>query len=203
MMRRAGHLPPNAGYRHAPTRVRDDRKWWLLLAVLLLALHRDAAAQSTTVILVRHAEKAAQPANDPGLTPEGEQRARDLAQVARDAGVTAVITTQFARTRATAEPLLKSLGGTPEVVDARGATHAQDVAAAVRKHLGQVVLVVGHSNTIPAIIAALGAPQPPPICDPEYDNLYIVTLPATGPARIIHARYGVPTQVAAGCATMK
>ena len=173
------------------------------LLVLFFSCADEASAQSTTVILVRHAEKAAQPASDPGLTPEGEQRARDLARVVRDAGATAVITTQFARTRATAEPLLTSLGITPEVVDARGATHVQDVAAAIRKHLGQVVLVVGHSNTIPAIIAALGAPQPPPICDPEYDNLYIVTLPATGPARIIHARYGAPTPVPAGCATMK
>ena len=176
-----------------------------LTLLLLLASARIAVAQATTttVILVRHAEKAAEPANDPGLTPAGEQRARDLAQVARDAGVTAVITTQFARTRATAEPLAKALGITPEVVDARGSAHAQDVANLVRKHAGQVVIVVGHSNTIPAIVAALGAPQPPPICDPEYDNLYIVTIPATGTPRVIHARYGAPTPVTAGCASMR
>jgi len=176
--------------------------------ILLLSCSRGALSQTapstqpTTVILVRHAEKAAEPANDPGLTPDGERRAHDLAQVARDAGVTAVITTQFARTRATAQPLASALSITPEVIDARGATHAQDVATAVRRHAGQVVLVVGHSNTIPAIIAALGAAQPPPICDQEYDNLYVVTVPASGPARLIHARYGAPTPVAAGCGPM-
>ena len=171
--------------------------------LLLLTCAPLAWAQPTTVILVRHAEKAAEPASDPGLTPDGERRARELAQIGRDAGATAVITTQFLRTRATAQPLANELHLSPEVVDARGSTHAQDVAAHVRKHAGEVVLVVGHSNTIPAIIAALGAPQPPPICDPEYDNLYIVTLPASGPARVIHARYGAATPVSAGCGAMR
>jgi len=172
------------------------------LFVFFFSCAGEASAQSTTVILVRHAEKATEPASDPGLTPAGEQRARDLAQLAHDAGVSAVITTQLARTRATAQPLASALGITPEVVDTRGATHVQDVAAAIRKRAGQVILVVGHSNTIPAIIAALGAPQPPPICDPEYDNVYIVTLPASGSARVIRARYGAPTAATASCTPM-
>jgi len=175
---------------------------WLTV-VLLFAGASVAVAQQTTVILVRHAEKASEPSSDPALTPTGEQRARDLAQLARDAGVTAIITTQFARTRATAQPLAAALGLTPQVVDARGTNHAQDVANAIRAHAGGVVLVVGHSNTIPAIIAALGAPQPPPICDPEYDNVYIVSLAGTGTPRVIHARYGAPTPVSEGCASMK
>src|SRR5262245_33696387 len=191
--------------------MRHESKWrakaigvmvLLMLFVMFFSCADEVSAQTTTVILVRHAEKAAEPASDPGLTADGERRARDLAQLARDAGVTAAITTQFARTRATAQPLASALGITPEVVDARGATHVQDVAAAIRKHIGQVVLVVGHSNTIPAIIAALGAAQPPPICDPEYDNVYIVTLPSSGSARIIRARYGVVTPVTSSCTPM-
>jgi broad specificity phosphatase PhoE len=181
-----------------------------MLLVLFLNCSRTSAAQappveraSTTVILVRHAEKAAEPASDPGLSPAGEQRSRDLVQLARDAGVTAIITTQFARTRATAQPLATALGVKPDIVDARGTTHPQDVANAIRMHAGASVLVVGHSNTIPAIIAALGAPQPPPICDAEYDNVYIVTLPASGTPRVIRARYGAPTPVSDGCASMR
>ena len=179
------------------------RSWRVVAAILLLAAARVAAAQATTVILVRHAEKAAQPANDPGLTAAGEERARDLAQLARDAGVTAVITTQYARARATAQPIASALRITPEVVEARGTSHAQDVANAVRAHAGGVVLVVGHSNTIPAIIAALGAPQPPPICDPEYDNVYIVTVPASGPAHVIRAHYGERTPAPSSCGAMR
>src|SRR5213595_973597 len=161
----------------------------LVLAVSPLAAQQRAA---TTVILVRHAEKAVLPAEDPALTAEGQARAQALMAIARDAGVTAIITTQFARTRETARPAAEALHITPEIVSAGGAQHAEEV-----------VLVVGHSNTIPAIAAALGAPRPPPICDSEYDGLYFVTVPASGPARVIHARYGEPSPALAGCGGMK
>ena len=160
---------------------------------------------TTTVILVRHAEKGDAPANDPGLTEAGAARARALMAIARDAGVTAVITTQFVRTRETGRPAAEALGITPEIARAGGnaAQHAQDVARMVQAHAGGVVLIVGHSNTVPAIVAALGAPQPPPICDSEYDDLYIVTLAANAPAHVIRARYGAASLADAGCAAMK
>jgi broad specificity phosphatase PhoE len=160
------------------------------------------APATTTVILVRHAEKASTPAADPPLTSAGEARARALLAAVREAGVSAIITTQFARTKSTAAPTAVALDITPEVVPATSGTHVQDVAAAIRRHAGQTVLVVGHSNTVPAIIAALGAPEPPPICDEAYDNLYIVTIPPRGPPGLIEAKYG-ERSIAAGCATMK
>jgi broad specificity phosphatase PhoE len=175
----------------------------LVCATAVVAGTVPVRAQTTTVILVRHAEKGDAPANDPGLTEAGAARARALMAIARDAGVTAVITTQFARTRETARPAAEALGITPEVARAGGGAHAQDVARMVQAHAGGVVLVVGHSNTIPAIVAALGAPQPPPICDSEYDNLYVVTIPASGSAREIRARYGEPSPVEAGCGAMR
>ncbi|HEY7235878.1 MAG TPA: histidine phosphatase family protein, partial [Gemmatimonadaceae bacterium] len=95
----------------------------ILIAALPLAAQERAA---TTVILVRHAEKAATPADDPPLTKAGQARARALAVIAHDAGVTAIVTTQFVRSRTTAEPAASALGITPEVVRAVGATHAQD-----------------------------------------------------------------------------
>ena len=172
----------------------------LLLAALPLAAQERAP---TTVILVRHAEKAATPAEDPPLTEAGRARARALMAIAREAGVTAIITTQFARTRETAHPAAEALKITPEVVGTMaGGQHAQNVASAALAHRGGVVLVVGHSNTVPGIIAALGAPQPPPICDSSYDDLYIVTVPASGPAHVIHARYGEPSPAKAACGAM-
>lgn len=172
----------------------------LLLSALPLAAQQRAP---TTVILVRHAEKAATPADDPPLTEEGRERAQVLMGIAREAGVTAIITTQFARTRETARPAAESLKITPEVIRAAaGPQHAQDVAHAALAHQGGVVLVVGHSNTIPAIIAALGAPEPPMICDAQYDNLYVVTVPPSGAAHLIHARYGSPPAVPVGCGSM-
>jgi len=180
------------------------RRWaFTALVVATSASLASAQARSTTVILVRHAEKAAEPADDPPLTPVGETRARDLWNAIKDAGVTAVITTQYARTRATAAPTATNAHVAPEIVATTGANHVQDVATAVKKHVGQTVLVVGHSNTIPAIVEALGAPRPAAICDPEYDNLYVVTITPDGKASLLRAKFGARTPADASCATMR
>jgi broad specificity phosphatase PhoE len=157
----------------------------------------------TTVIVVRHAEKAAQPAADPPLTDVGRARAEALWAAVQDAGVRAVITTQYARTAQTAAPTVEHLGIKPEIVGAGGADHPARVAAAIRKHAGETVLVVGHSNTVPAVIAALGAKEPAAICDEAYDNLYVVTIDAGGKASVIHARYGAATPAGPSCGAMK
>lgn len=187
-----------------------SRLWFalgLLGAVALAVASPHAAAaqggKSTTVIVVRHAEKAMQPANDPPLTAEGEARAMALWEAVKDANVTAVITTQLARTRMTAAPTVANRGITPEVVNAGGATHIAEVAAAVKRHAGETVLVVGHSNTVPAIVAALGAKEPAAICDPEYDNVYVVTIDPAGKAGVVRGHFGVPTPVPAGCGVPK
>ena len=171
-----------------------------LVALMAFGAAGGQARGPITAILVRHAEKAATPADDPPLTAVGEARARDLLAAVRDAGVTAIITTQLTRTRATAQPTAAAFGIVPEVVSAGSSTHAQDVAAAIRKHVGQTVLVVGHSNTVPAIIEALGGKRPPAICDPVYDSLFIVTIAADGKVGVVHARYGVPSPVEVSCA---
>ena len=161
---------------------------------LLLTTASIAAAQPTTVILVRHAERAAEPRSDPILTEAGAQRARHLLAALRYAGVTSIITTQLQRTRLTALPLADSLGITPRVVRAGGmpvSAHADSVAAAVRaRGPGEVVLVVGHSNTIPAIIAALGGPRFADLCESQYASLFILELGAGGAPRMIHATFG-------------
>lgn len=184
------------------------RRAWVaaVVAALLVVVGAPSRAQSgqtTTVILVRHAEKAAEPAADPPLTDAGKMRADALWLAVKDAGVQAVITTQFLRTVATAAPTASHLGITPEVVTAGGANHPAQVASAIRKHAGQTVLVVGHSNTVPAIIAALGAKEPPAICDELYDNFYVVTIDASGKASLIHSRYGAPTAPGPTCGAMK
>ena len=166
---------------------------------------RPSVEPPTVAILVRHAEKADAPANDPPLTAEGSARAQALVEVAKYAGVQAVITTQFARTKLTGEPTAKALGVPNEVVAASGGRHAQDVADAIRtKHRGHTVLVVGHSNTIPAIVGALGAPRPADLCDSDYDRVFVVIIPDSGPARLVQSRFGAPSPAAAtGCPQMQ
>ena len=160
-------------------------------------------AGPTLVVLVRHAEKVDASA-DPALSAAGEARAVALAEALRDAGVRAVVTTQFRRTQATAAPLATRLGLTLQVVAAGGGDHAAAVAAAVRRLTG-VVLVVGHSNTIPAIVGALGAPRPPDLCDGNYDTMFVVALPADGSApSLVRTRYGTAdANPAAGCPPMR
>jgi broad specificity phosphatase PhoE len=173
--------------------------------LLLLACARTNASQgpTTTVIIVRHAERASPASLDPPLIEAGEARARDLAVALRDAGVQAIITTQFVRTKATAAPLARAIGVRPEVIPDSGAFHARDVAAAIReRHPGQTVLVVGHGHTIPAIIAALGAPMPQPICETMFDQLFVVTASA-GSARVIRTRYGAASTPDSSCAPMR
>jgi broad specificity phosphatase PhoE len=174
----------------------------LIVAATLMSAAISAAgaqaAKSTTVILVRHAEKGDTPANDPPLTPAGEARARELWNAVKDAGVDAVITTQLTRTRATAAPTATALGLTPTIVPATS-TNAKDVATAVRGLAGHTVLVVGHSNTVPAIIAALGAKEPAAICDSSYDNFYVVTIGPDGKAAVVHTRFGARTPDDEGC----
>jgi broad specificity phosphatase PhoE len=143
----------------------------LFVAVAAHALQ----AQPSTVILVRHAEKAATPANDPALTPAGVQRAVDLAAALSDAHVTAIITTQLERVKATAKPIADAAKVTPVI--------------ASRKP-GDVVLVVGHSNTIPAIIAALGGPRMPDLCDAQYSGLFVLQMRANGPPSFVRGKYG-------------
>lgn len=158
-------------------------------AVLTLCAAGSALAQSaTTVILVRHAEKVDDSA-DPVLSDAGAARAEALAEALADAGVSAIITTQFERTRRTAAPLGERVGITPTIVAATGRTHVADVAARVRELGPGTVVVVGHSNTVPAIIRALGGPDVGEIPDSAYDHLFVLALGENG-ARLIRSRYG-------------
>ena len=150
----------------------------------MLSAALPAAAQPQLVYLVRHAERADQtPAGanmqaqtDPLLSAAGEARAARLAAMLKDAGITAIFATEYHRTQDTARPLAAALG--IEV----GENPARDTDGLVARlraaHAGDVVLLVGHSNTVPAIIKALGGPDVA-IAETEYDNLFIF-VPATG-----------------------
>lgn len=149
----------------------------------------------TTVILVRHAEKAPAPAEDPPLDSAGLRRAAMLLDALRDASIDAVYVTQLARTRLTAEPVSTMLGVAPVVVGTTGGTTAHVRAVADRilaEQRGQTTLVVGHSNTVSLIVRALGGSAPAKLEDHEYDNLFIVTIPASGTVTTVRARYGPP-----------
>lgn len=149
------------------------------------------------VVLVRHAEKAAQPADDPSLTDVGRERAAALAMAVAHAPPSAIVVSSRKRTAETGVPTAMKFGITPSVVslDGGAAAHIAAVAAAVRSQRG-VVLVIGHSNTIPAVIKALGGPALPDICDASYNLLFTLLLAKDGrPAQLVVSQYGAANEV--------
>jgi broad specificity phosphatase PhoE len=152
---------------------------------------RPAAA--TTIILVRHAERAAEPAADPVLSAAGEARAVALTDALAHAGITGIVTTQYQRTRLTAAPLAQTNTLTPVVVAATRdiAAHVRAVADTARALAAAgPVLVVGHSNTVPRIIAALGGPQLRDLCESEHATLFVLVLRPGAVPSLTRARYG-------------
>jgi broad specificity phosphatase PhoE len=168
-----------------------------VLAAPVPARDAGSGAAATTVIFVRHAEKAAEPKDDPPLSDAGRARADALARVTSVAGVSAVVTSQFARTKQTAAPVAARLGLTPVAVAAevdpatRRLTPAALAAlvAEIRKHAGATVLVVGHSNTVPDAIKALGGPDVT-VDETAFDDMFVVTVVAEGRASVVRLKYG-------------
>ncbi|HKV99648.1 MAG TPA: phosphoglycerate mutase family protein [Vicinamibacterales bacterium] len=158
-----------------------------LLTAITLAVPAAAMAQRL-VYVVRHAERAdggmppagvAKP--DPPLSEAGKARADKLASMLAISGVTAIYVTEYVRTQQTAAPLAAALKLRPAVIPSSGT--ADLVARLKADHRNDIVLVVGHSNSVPEIIKALGGP-PVTIADDEYDKLFIV-VPATGAMTVI------------------
>jgi broad specificity phosphatase PhoE len=172
---------------------RSIAKTILKLAALgLAAAPLDFVQAQTAVIVVRHGEKAATPKDNPPLSSAGEARAQALLVALRDAGVTTVITTDQRRTRATAAPLLSALHLQERIVPRteKPEEDARAIAALVRK-AGGTVLVVSHQLTIPHIIADLGGPSVPTMCDVEFSNLYVlVPSESQGKLRLIRGHFG-------------
>ena len=157
------------------------------LAVLFqLATAMPAAAADTVLYVVRHAEKAAAPKDDPPLSPEGQARAAALARTLTDVPLTAIHSTDTARTRTTAAPLATVKGLEVRTYDA---DKPVDLVARLKSEGGQH-LIVGHSNTIDVLVAAAGGERGQTVADTEFDRLYVVVLPQAGRVTTVQLRYG-------------
>jgi broad specificity phosphatase PhoE len=164
---------------------------WALTVFALLGADLARAATPpdtavTTVILVRHAEKNTEWAGaDQPLSAAGMLRAQELAHVLGKTEISAIYITPWARTRQTAEPLARLLGDSLTVVDSIDAT-----VRGVRAHRGSTVLVVGHSNTVPQILARLVGQRELEALEVGFDDLFVVTLDPRRPPRWLRLRYG-------------
>ncbi|MFO7892227.1 MAG: phosphoglycerate mutase family protein [Longimicrobiales bacterium] len=131
----------------------------------------SAVPEPTVIYLVRHAETA-DGSRNPALSPEGMARARWLTVILSHARLDAVYTTDYERTRSTARPVAAAARVRPTLYDP---PNLPALARALRERGGRV-LVVGHSNTTPALAAALGGDGGPPILESEYDRLYTLVI---------------------------
>ena len=142
-------------------------------------------AGTVTVVMVRHAETV-QAADDPGLSGEGNERARELARMLEFTGIDAIYTSEFQRTRQTAAPVAALIGVEPVALPA--ADLRKLVQALTREHRGETVLVVGHSNTLPRLADALGEPIAD-IAETDYGNIYVLRSGPFVPSWMTRLRY--------------
>jgi broad specificity phosphatase PhoE len=167
-------------------------------AVLVLAAaapSAQTAAPTTTLIIVRHAEAMPNAGADPVLSEAGAARAAALAEALKDAGVAVVMTSQYQRTAHTGRPtalamkvdlVRDAIAGGPAGLDA----YVQLVVQAVRsKYAGKTVLIVGHSNTVPALVKAFSGVEMPDLAHDSYDQMFVITTSEQTPARLVRARY--------------
>ncbi len=210
-------------------------RWWyfplfiFIPIIIVIWYWCPIFTSSTTVFVVRHAEKAS--GQNPSLTQPGINRAQTLGSLLRSANLAAVYSTEFCRTAQTAQPSAQSnsvgikvytvsssvanfQSCVPSIVVQTSVTNAQTdhvskiTADIFSNHQGKNVLVVGHSNTVPEIVEALGAPSLCPTFFPldesnechipsgensQFDNLFVVTVLGNGNARVARLRYGNPT----------
>jgi len=165
----------------------------LLAAALTLLTATSAMAQ--TVIIVRHAEKADASA-DPLLSEAGQARAQALSAALTEAHPSLVLTSPLQRTILTAAPTAEYHSAPSEVVslEGGGAAHIAATVARVRAlPEDATVLIVGHSNTVPAIARALGYADAADMPECEYDRMTTLHLLGEGQAHGVVTRYGEPT----------
>lgn len=172
---------------------------FLLAVAALLFVVPQQEFKPITVYLIRHAERADQPRQDPPLTEKGTLRAQELTRLLGNANIKAIITSQFARTKLTAEPLAKKLNlevtaislslnpSNPRMVSEQSTA---EVTNKILERAGESVLVIGHSNSIPDVIKMLGGDVTPVIDEKTFDDLFVVTVYAKGKAKVAHLKYG-------------
>ncbi len=139
-----------------------------------------------TIFFLRHAEKKKQ-GTDPDLSSAGKKRARNLAHVLGASGAKYLYATQYKRTQQTIKPLALQLKRrVSRYVANNSATFATRKLLKLRG--GSVAVVVGHSNTVPQMIAALTGSDTVEITESEFDRLFVVTL-FKGKSKLVELGY--------------
>lgn len=162
---------------------------FILVPLILWLVCYFFITNPTTVFLVRHADRIE---GLDSISPTGVIRANELKRILDDADIDVIYASQYNRTQETAAPLATALGLTVQLYSTNDiAQLATDIKTI---HKGKRVLVVGHSNTVPQTIGALGfTPQPADIPHDEYDHLYVAIIHGHINDQLIKMEYGANT----------
>jgi phosphohistidine phosphatase SixA len=157
----------------------------VIFSMLLLSQLAMAQQGTRTIFLVRHAETPSA-APDASLSPAGEKRAGCLAKMLKEAGIKQIYVTDAKSTQQTAAPLAVALKLTPTVVPKK------DPNTLIRDLLysgGGNILVVGHDDTLPFVLARIKAGSVSPIGAGEYDRMFVTTVIEGGATQAGTLRY--------------
>ena len=176
----------------------------IILLFFISIIFTGKSQNTTTIYLVRHAEKVTiDPANkNPLLTEQGQKRAKDLAKKLKKQKILAIYSTDFQRTKLTAQPLADKKQLMVKIYDPK---QLKSFATMIlQEHKGGKVLIVGHSNTVLETIEAFGVERPiKEILDNEYDYLFTVEVAENGVATVKAEHYGAKNLITNDVQMMK
>ena len=163
---------------------------FLIYTALFLLLGFTSCQSTHKIYIVRHAEKTAEPANDPLLTNKGKQRAETLKDILKGKKIKAIFSTERTRTKETAKPLSQLINVPIQI-------YGNDTLAAfVQKviSLKKNALIIGHSNTSITMISSLNLPHTITfIPEDDYDNMFIIKTQKGKAVKITETTYGAPS----------
>ncbi|MEO5578433.1 MAG: phosphoglycerate mutase family protein [Sphingomicrobium sp.] len=143
----------------------------LIIIALLLALGGCASAPGPAplpdIYVVHHLHTPAG-ATDPDLTGEGQRVALLLVKWFKRDRPAVIYVSSTKRAQQTAAPLARSLNITPKIYNP---ADTPALIAAVSAET-RIVLVVGHSNTVPDIVQRLGGQRPAPLVHEDFGDIW-------------------------------
>ena len=146
---------------------------FIFCLILPIAVGLQAQNHPAIFFLVRHAEKQADKGRDPELSEAGKKRARSLAERFKNTSFGAIYSTDYARTRSTAQAVSEAQN---VEITLYKPFEAGFIDKLKEKHPGQNVLIVGHSNTVPQLVNELcGEDRFENLRDDAYDNLFEIS----------------------------
>ncbi len=141
--------------------------------------------------VVRHAERQDNSANSP-LSATGHARAQVLKDTLKPISISRIFASTFLRTQQTAQPTATDKNLLLIIYDP---DTTAGLITRLKKIKGSRVLVTGHSDNVPAIVAGLSNQTVPAINSNDFDNFFIIKIRYFFGARrwLWQKTYGAPS----------